>query len=329
DIVLRAANAAGAPFDISLNGSLSGAGGFTKTGDGILTLGGTSNFAGRVAVSAGTLRLNGSLTHGGGHIALENAILDGNGSSVKPVHLGAGGTIAPVGTLSISGLTWHGGGRVALDIATGEKLALSGMLLRGDPGSLTFDLSESVPLAPGSVHTLVTFTSSDVTESDLSYVGLPGMVGKFIINPNRIDLVVVPAGPTAQYDLWMIEQALPAGQDGLTDDPDGDGLSNALEFALALDPKGAGGDGSAVTTMTEGGLEYPAFRYVRRQELGGLSLLVQVAATPAFMADLGAVEVATTPRDDGTVEVQVRSAVSLAEQPRQFFRLVAEIPAAQ
>lgn len=38
--------------------------------------------------------------------------------------------------------------------------------------------------------------------------------------------------PDLPFREWMASQGAPAGQDGLADDPDGDGLANATEFAL-------------------------------------------------------------------------------------------------
>ena len=55
DVTFKAANAADAPFNITLSGSLSGPGGITKTGAGNLTLSGTNSHSGNTVVSAGTL----------------------------------------------------------------------------------------------------------------------------------------------------------------------------------------------------------------------------------------------------------------------------------
>ena len=50
-------NGSGTPFNISLSGALTGPGGFTKTGSGILKLSGANNFAGSTVVSNGTLQM--------------------------------------------------------------------------------------------------------------------------------------------------------------------------------------------------------------------------------------------------------------------------------
>lgn len=57
NVTFKAASAADSAFNITLSGSLSGDGGLTKTGAGVLTLSGTNSQAGNITVSAGTLAL--------------------------------------------------------------------------------------------------------------------------------------------------------------------------------------------------------------------------------------------------------------------------------
>jgi autotransporter-associated beta strand protein len=326
NVTLRAANEAGDPFNITLNGAVNGAGGFTKTGGGVLTLGAASNLAGPVIVSAGTLRLNGSLTNGGGSLNITGGALAGHGSSAKPVHLGAGGAIAPDGTLTVSSLTWDGGGQVALDLAVGEKVAVTNALTRGSAGSLTFALDASTPLAPGTVHTVATFASTDVVAGDLTHTGLPGYLGGFIVKPTSIQFATVPTGPTAEFDLWSMVQELPPGLSGPTDDAEGDGLDNLLEFALGLDPLTVDAPAFATGTTDVGGAAFPTLALVHRGDLGGVTLVAEVASTPAFTDAQPAVVVSSTPQPDGSVLLEVRSSVSLGAAPNQFFRLVATLP---
>src|SRR5262249_49119827 len=64
NIVIKAADVADAAHNITLNGPLSGAGGFTKIGGGRLTLGAANAFTGAVAVNGGALDVDGSLSAG-------------------------------------------------------------------------------------------------------------------------------------------------------------------------------------------------------------------------------------------------------------------------
>ena len=55
--IIKAADAADAPFDIAISGALGGTGGFEKTGGGKLTLSGINTYTGNTTVSAGTLEV--------------------------------------------------------------------------------------------------------------------------------------------------------------------------------------------------------------------------------------------------------------------------------
>jgi fibronectin-binding autotransporter adhesin len=85
-------------------GTISGTGGFTKSGDGRLNLTGTSDYSGPTTVNGGTLAVNGSIASspvsvGGG------GTLGGNGTVGSTV-VGGGGTIAPgnsIGRLTVAG----------------------------------------------------------------------------------------------------------------------------------------------------------------------------------------------------------------------------------
>jgi fibronectin-binding autotransporter adhesin len=76
NITFQCADGNTSPFNISLSGSLTGLGGFNKTGGGILTLTGTNNYAGITTVSNGTLLVSTINLPKSGDI-----VLDGSGTS--------------------------------------------------------------------------------------------------------------------------------------------------------------------------------------------------------------------------------------------------------
>jgi autotransporter-associated beta strand protein len=200
NITLKAADAADGPFNIGLNGIVSGAGGFTKTGAGTLSLSAANTFTGSVAIEAGTLRVGGSLASGGSVAVSGAGTLAGNGTIAKPIALNAGGTIAPdgataIGVLSGASLTWNGGGRIAVDLAgsgTSDRLALSGACLRGTAGACEFALTPDASLAPGNTYTLVTFGSTNFTAGDFSASGLPpGYAASFAVGATSVQLTIV------------------------------------------------------------------------------------------------------------------------------------------
>lgn len=78
---IKAADESNVARNITLDGSMSGTGGFTKTGDGILSLGGVNTYQGATTVSAGTVLVNGSHTNAGNYtVTASNAKLGGAGS---------------------------------------------------------------------------------------------------------------------------------------------------------------------------------------------------------------------------------------------------------
>ncbi|ARS26810.1 autotransporter-associated beta strand repeat-containing protein [Sphingomonas sp. KC8] len=104
-----------------LNGALSGAGTFTKSGAGILELAGNNAaYVGAARIENGRLRVNGVL--GGTLEVLNGAALEGVGTIGTTTHR-AGGIIAPggsaIGTLTINGDYVGDGGRLEIDAALG------------------------------------------------------------------------------------------------------------------------------------------------------------------------------------------------------------------
>jgi hypothetical protein len=249
------------------------------------------------------------------------------------VVLGSGGTIVPGdgtagSTLSAASLTWFAGGRLAFDLTSGNRLAVAGALLKGDPWAVEVALGSSTPLPVGSVHTLATFSATDFTASDFSFSGLPGHRGLFVVGPAELQFLVTGFGPAAEYTHWSYTSGLPEGAREATDDPDLDGIVNLLEFLTASDPLRANPQALAVTTVEEDGRVYPAVRFTRRVNLGGVTAGVLASAMLDFSSSLGTVEVSASGQGDGTEEVVVRSRVPLTAKHRQFFRLTATLPLA-
>jgi autotransporter-associated beta strand protein len=132
-VKLQAADASGAPHNISLSGVLNGPGTLNKIGNGILTLNAAETYTGSTVVSAGTLTLGASgsilnspaIVVGSGAsvdaTALANGLpinsaktLQGSGSVLGTVNLASGGIINPgsndvTGTLTIGNLVANGG----------------------------------------------------------------------------------------------------------------------------------------------------------------------------------------------------------------------------
>ena len=193
NISIKAADAADVARSIMLNGSLSGAGGFTKIGAGRLTLGAANTFTGAVAVNGGALDVDGSLAAGADVTVNSGGVLTGDGAIGRAVVLNANGAILPGGAtpgsvLTAASLTWNPGAALAFDLGSAaNRLAITGALTKGDAGPRRFVFATGPGFAVGGAYTLATFGSTDLTASDLTFSGLPpGFTGAFTVSANSI-----------------------------------------------------------------------------------------------------------------------------------------------
>lgn len=329
-IQLKAAGTNDAPHAITLSGTLTGAGGLNKTGAGVVTLGGINTYAGATTINTGELQLNGSLAAASSVIVNSTGILSGTGAAAGAVTLNAGGTISPggtaQGTLSLGSLTWKSGGRLLIDLSdNSDRLVLSGALTKGSTGACEVVFRAPTTPSSGTAFTLVTFGSTNFTAEDFT-VGGAGLSGYFVVNAGSLQFVAGSAAPGAAYQAWASNYSFPSGQSGTNDDPDGDGLSNLLEFVVAENPLQPGAALIQVTKVTIDGNDYPALSFVRRHDVGGVRLQVLVSKGADFATELGSVEVSVIPRQDGNDDVIIRSLVPLSEETQQFLRLQATLP---
>lgn len=194
NITFQCADVNTTPFNISLSGALTGAGGFNKTGGGVMTLTGPNNYAGLTAVSDGTL-------------------------AVSTINSPANGDVVIDGSTAASGLPIMSN----IVASAGQSWTMGNLTFSAGTPTLSFNfgvLTPSLTVAPMQVNGNLAFTvapqvtiaGSDVSASDyplIHYTGafsgalpsslsLPSGVSATIVNDSVGKNIVlhVTAGPS-------------------------------------------------------------------------------------------------------------------------------------
>ncbi len=281
-----------------------------KIGNGTLVLDGSSAVTGMLTVTQGTLKGNGSLT-GGLTIAAGTTLAPGN--SIGTFSAGSaviGGTLeieydgsapAAIDTLAVAG---------ALDV-TGATLNLTAL-----GGALTGDV---YPVATAGSVTGTFATATGVPAGyDLTYLSGGIYLLKSGVNP---------------YGDWAASYSL-AGDDALsTADPDQDGIANAIEFVLGMDPTETGDYDLMPLGTVEGDLF--VFNFPRRDNSTLYGPVVEYGSDLGGWTTATAGSPAGTPVVIETVEdgfgpgldaITVKVPRSLAQGDKLFARLTVTIP---
>lgn len=148
-----------------------GAGGFTKTGAGTLTLGSANSYFGATLISNGTLLVNnasGSGTGSGAVTVGNGATLGGTGKITGAVTVNTGGILAPgasVESLEVGGLTLSTGSALTFEFASlasydvVKVLDLDGLILNGGALSL-FAENTATPWSTPGTYNLFNYTGN-------------------------------------------------------------------------------------------------------------------------------------------------------------------------
>jgi autotransporter-associated beta strand protein len=204
------------------SGVLSGSGSLVKNGNGTLTLSAANNFSGSTTVNAGTLAL------GANNALPATAVIIGSAT------LNVSSFSDTVGTLDVSttGATINLGNGAALAFANSSAIDWTGGAL-----NITGNFIPGASLRFGT-------TAAGLSSTQLASISAPGF-NSFSLTSSGY-LTAVASNP---YDAWKTQ--ITNGQDGRTQDADGDGFNNLQEFLFGTSPNV--GNGSLVSTTPGSG----------------------------------------------------------------------------
>jgi hypothetical protein len=195
---------------------------------------------------------------------------------------------------------------VASQLASGQALSASS-LTGGEAsvsGSFAFVDPAIVPSATGPQ--TVRFTPTDATN----------------YNSLTFTVVVTVGGSGSAYDTWADDYGLdPAGNGAPTADPDGDGFSNAQEYAFGTSPIAA--TAALLTTTSSGGNLVVA--WLERSDVTYNVQSTTNLATTAFAND-GAVNVEAGAVEPAPPAGYTRKQFSVPATGSKFYRVTATVP---
>ncbi|MEO5914395.1 MAG: autotransporter-associated beta strand repeat-containing protein [Luteolibacter sp.] len=211
----------------------------TKSNSSTWTLTNANTYTGTTTVSAGTLQIGNGGTSGSipsTAAVVDNATLAFNRSdslTVANIISGAGVVVqAGTGTTTLSGANTY----------TGNTIVNAGTL---EITSSYLENSADVLIAAGGKLQL-SFAGTD-TVDELTIAGVAKAAGTYGATGSgaaHIDdthfsgtgTLTVTTGPSGAYDAWASSKGLTGANNGATQDPDFDGISNVLEFVLNGNP---------------------------------------------------------------------------------------------
>ncbi|BCU77857.1 hypothetical protein llg_25720 [Luteolibacter sp. LG18] len=268
------------------------AGGLTKSGAGTMALTGANTYTGATTVSAGTLLVDGSTAAGSAVSVAASGTLGGTGTVGGAVT--AAGKIAPgdtgTGTLTTGNAALTGTLAVQVDGAATDKLQVNGNL---DLTGATLNVS-----VLGGGFTAASYVIAEYTGTLTgTFASVPsGYAVAYNAGTGGKQLILTQVA--SAYNDWATSNLLDGTNNGPSQDPDHDGISNLLEFVLGGNPLSASSDVLPVQMLDN---DYLWFMFSRN----GISktdstLVVQWSTDMATWTDIA---VGIESSGDGTVTV--------------------------
>jgi autotransporter-associated beta strand protein len=206
----------------------------TKVGSGSLTLTGSNTYGGITTITQGTLAVSnttGSGTGSGAVTVQTTATLAGTGSISGNVSVEAGGFVAPgeagIGTLTVGSAALSGTYQCQLDVASGDQVVVSGALTVNSGAAIVVSTLGSPAAA-----SYIIATYGSLGGGAPTVTGIPSGYVLDTATAGQIKLVKSGGGFSDWADSWLgLTDKTPAG------DPDGDGISNVMEYVIGGDPR--------------------------------------------------------------------------------------------
>ncbi len=230
-----------------------------------------STTVGMITVEAGG---NATAQNGGQIVAESGGALAGAGTFTGPGVIQGGGAMMPLGRLTWTGnLTFDSGS--LLDVEIGGPTAgtqhdvvnVSGAVVMSGTLNIRF-VNGFGNVQPSATFDVVTAGSPITTALNGTRVSVFGTNSSFevqLVNGgNTLRLTNYQSNGPITFSSWASNYGLTGAAAAMTADPNNNGVSNLLEYALGLDPTAIGGpSGITIGKVTDNGSEYLSLSYTR------------------------------------------------------------------